>query len=102
MPAGQETVSAALNWEEPFGTKINYYHFLSISEEERSMSSTYRSEDMDVLVACDQMGVLSGARRRLKLISREHPNLHTNQEVTCSKRAVFVIQREIPLKRVTA
>lgn len=34
------------------------------------MSCTYGSEGMDVLVAGDQMGVLSGACRRLKLVSR--------------------------------
>lgn len=43
---------------------------------------------MDVLVAGDQMGVLSGACSRFELVSRQHPDLHRNQRVTCSEDRV--------------
>lgn len=33
---------------------------------------------MDVLVAGNQMGVLGGACGRFKLVSCQHPNLHSN------------------------
>lgn len=44
---------------------------------------------MDVLVAGDQMGVLSGACGRFELVSCQHPNLHRHQRVTCSGYFVF-------------
>ena len=43
------------------------------------MSCTYGSEDVDVLVAGDQMGVLSRACGRFELVSCQHPNLHRKQ-----------------------
>lgn len=61
---------------------VTIVHFLFAEEEEEkeeeegSTSFTYWSEDMYVLAAGDEMGILSSACGSFKLVSCQHPHLH--------------------------
>lgn len=56
-----------------------FSHFISLPGEEGPLACTYRPEDVDVMVTGDQMSVLSRARGRFQLVSRQHPNLQRAQ-----------------------
>ena len=50
---------------------------------------THRSEDVDVLVACHQVGVLGSACGRLHLVSGQHPHLNSTVENAIKRSNVY-------------